>query len=208
MFVEFVNWCGAVLLLMLRQHYSTQLSTVNCDRSSIDFVMSEVVGTGHWAASGAPSLMLGCCNGSLTSPLSHFTLTEITPAFSPLVVLAWLTVPDIPVNVILASERIMSIDVDIDLWLGIRLKFHPNLSEYIIYNINIETLTVTVLRGKDTDTCWCNYATQEAYWGKTNSQHECMNACQDIRNHSEPWLEDVGFSSYFWHLSSNITMVR
>ena len=69
-----------VQLLMLTQHYSSQLSTVNCDRSSIDFVMSEeevvVVGT-HWAASGAPSLMLGCCNGSLTSPLSHFTLTEI-----------------------------------------------------------------------------------------------------------------------------------
>ena len=34
-----------------------------------------------------------------------------------------------------------------------------------------------------------------------------MNACQHIRNHSEPWLEDVGFSSYFWQFNSNITMV-
>ena len=135
------------------------LPTLYCKLWPLKYRFCYVGGGGHWAASGAPSLMLGCCNGSLTSPLSHFTLTEITPAFSPLVVLAWLTVPDIPVNVILASERIMSIDVDIDLWLGIRLKFHPNLSEYIIYNINIQTMTVTVLRGKDTDTCWCNYAT-------------------------------------------------
>ena len=154
-------------------------------------------GSGHWAASEAPSLMLGCCNCSLASPLSHFTLTrDIILALSS------------PSTVLNDSQRIMSIDVDIDLWLVIRLKFHPNLSEYIIYNINIQTMTVNVLRGKDSDTCWCNYATQEAYWGKTNSQHECMNACQHIRNHSEPWLEDVGFPSYSWHSSSNITMVR
>ena len=192
---------------MLTQHYSSQLSTVNCDRSSIDFVMSEelVVGTGQ------PLKPQVWCWDVVTVVLHLLSLTshwqEILYWHSPPLPLSWMTARDIVVNV-LGSERIMSIDVDIDLWLVIRLKFHPNLSEYIIYNINIQTMTVTVLPGKDSDTWWCNYATQEDYRGKTNSQHECMNACQHIRNHSEPWLEDVGFPSYSWHSSSNITMVR
>ena len=155
---------------MLTQHYSSQLSTVNCDRSSIDFVMSEelVVGTGQ------PLKPQVWCWDVVTVVLHLLSLTshwqEILYWHSPPLLLSWMTARDIVVNV-LGSERIMSIDVDIDLWLVIRLKFHPNLSEYIIYNINIQTMTVTVLQGKDSDTCWCNYATQEAYWGKANSQH-------------------------------------